>query len=587
VLSDSICLDTQPPEGYFTINDNASVTKSTAANLTFHLTDLSVTAGMQLSNAPLSDSAPWEPFRAARSWELLPGDGERTVYARFKDGMGHVSGVMTDSIELLSQNTTPNETLPEARMTINGGSTCTLERDITLQIEVENGTAVQMMLGGVPDLQGSTWTDFAPTVKWRLDGPDGNQTVYARFLSAKGLVFGTSATVLLDTLPPSGSVDINDGSGVCGGVNVTLRINGSDANGLAGMLVGNDERFASSEWQPYRAVMGWTLLPGAGQKTVCLRLKDAAGRTSAVFSDTITLDAGAVVPQGHLVINGGDEYTQSRSVTVSVALDDAGLAKDVRMMLSEDPAFSGCKWEPFAPQVQRTLTPNDGPKTIYLMLELKGIRAPLNASTIFLDQTAPSIVLTGPRMPMLHGPNATIEGWTEPGCRMTLNGRPVVPDPSGAFSIPVDLAAGLNSFIIRAVDQAGNTNQTSLALTRESLPVEKPLATTTENLLPQLLLILVLAVSISAGLLWMARRARRAGGLGLRDAPIGPAVEDPPAEPGGAGAPPEADGGRSAGGATPPGSGLAMGLKINVEDLEGPDAGTGDLPEGGSGSEKS
>ena len=569
VFSDSIILDTEPPAGFLVIESNATVARSASVNLTFIVSDLSGVAAMQVANAPSFESSPWAPFATPVHWDLLPGDGDRTVYARFRDGLGHVSAAMTDSIALLAENTTPNATLPEARIAVNGGAPFALERNVTLSIEIVNGTAVQMRFSGSADLNSSLWQPFSATAGWRLEGPDGNTTVYAGFLTPDGRVFTTRAAILLDTQPPTGSVAINDDAPVCGGANVTLRVNASDQNGVTQMQVSNDLGFTNSSWEPYRAVRSWNLLAGHGRMTVYVRLKDAAGRTSAVFCDTIMLDFGAVVPTGRMVIDGGARYTRSGNVTLTISLDNTSDADSVRMMVSEDPAFFGCRWQPFSPILKRTLSPGDGTKTLFCIFELRGIGSPLGSATIILDRTAPVIVLTGPRMPSLTQANTTIEGWTEPGCELYINGWPVALDGRGAFSLPVDLAFGPNNFTFRARDPAGNQDQILLSLTRESPPVEKPVPTTTQNLLPLFLIIVLVAASLTAGMLWAARRSRGHGPSRDAAAPPAPGTG---AEPAGAfrpaGTAPDAP-------AMPRAAAEAARLepvhRVSAEELEGPD----------------
>ena len=55
---------------------------------------------MQVSNDPDMTDAAWEPYHSSRSWILEPGDGMRTVYARFRDTADNMSGIVSDDIEM-------------------------------------------------------------------------------------------------------------------------------------------------------------------------------------------------------------------------------------------------------------------------------------------------------------------------------------------------------------------------------------------------------------------------------------------------------------------------------------------------------
>jgi hypothetical protein len=54
------------------------------------------------------------------------------------------------------------------------------------------------------------------------------------------------------------------------------------------MKIKNENRtFAEVPWQPKTATKAWTLSAFAGQKTVSVRYRDAAGNVSPTYSDSI------------------------------------------------------------------------------------------------------------------------------------------------------------------------------------------------------------------------------------------------------------------------------------------------------------
>lgn len=57
-----------------------------------------------------------------------------------------------------------------------------------------------------------------------------------------------------------------------------------------------------------------------------------------------------------------------------------------------------------------------------------------------------------------------IEGTTEPGASININGRVVVVENDGSFAFVTTLSEGENTFNIKAEDQAGNAKETSLTL---------------------------------------------------------------------------------------------------------------------------
>ena len=62
---------------------------------------------MRLSNDGVTFS-PYQPFAAAAAWTLPEGNGDKRVYAQFKDGAGNKSAIVSDTITLgtPSQDTT-------------------------------------------------------------------------------------------------------------------------------------------------------------------------------------------------------------------------------------------------------------------------------------------------------------------------------------------------------------------------------------------------------------------------------------------------------------------------------------------------
>lgn len=55
---------------------------------------------MQVSNDSGLSGAPWLTFQTSYTWQLTSGDGEKTVYARFRDSGDNESDIVSDSIEL-------------------------------------------------------------------------------------------------------------------------------------------------------------------------------------------------------------------------------------------------------------------------------------------------------------------------------------------------------------------------------------------------------------------------------------------------------------------------------------------------------
>jgi parallel beta-helix repeat protein len=88
----AITLDTTPPSGSLSINENASLTSSQLVTLT--LTVEGDPAWMQFSNDGTNFSA-LEEYSASKYWTLSNGEGTKTVYVKLTDAFGNTT---TESI---------------------------------------------------------------------------------------------------------------------------------------------------------------------------------------------------------------------------------------------------------------------------------------------------------------------------------------------------------------------------------------------------------------------------------------------------------------------------------------------------------
>ncbi|HBV99393.1 MAG TPA: phage tail protein, partial [Desulfotomaculum sp.] len=107
---------------------------------------------------------------------------------------------------------------------------------------------------------------------------------------------------------------------------------------------------------------------------------------SGTISDSITLDTTAPTG-GSISINGGNTYTNSTSVTLTLSATGAS-----EMMVSEDSSFSGASYEAYSASKSFTLSSGDGTKTVYVKYrnaagnETSGTIS----DSITLDTTAPT-----------------------------------------------------------------------------------------------------------------------------------------------------------------------------------------------------
>ncbi len=109
----SVAVDTTPPWGTITINQGESTTNSRLVTLNLSAEDsesgMGAGAQMMLSN----DNEKWfgpKPFVPTKTWVLTPGEGIKTVYAKFCDEAGNwMTDPATDTIEVAFSCAEPSQ----------------------------------------------------------------------------------------------------------------------------------------------------------------------------------------------------------------------------------------------------------------------------------------------------------------------------------------------------------------------------------------------------------------------------------------------------------------------------------------------
>ncbi len=116
-------------------------------------------------------------------------------------------------------------------------------------------------------------------------------------------------SIIMDTIPPSGSITINAGASVTTSVYVTLGLNATDlTSGVAGMFISNDPLGSFVE-EPYISLRSlWRLAAVRGPQAVYVKFVDGAGNVSDVIADTIDL---ALTSPETLITSGPSGFTGS------------------------------------------------------------------------------------------------------------------------------------------------------------------------------------------------------------------------------------------------------------------------------------
>jgi hypothetical protein len=286
--------------------------------------------------------------------------------------------------------TLPLSTGPSGTILLDGGSDIALTRSITVSV-VASDAAVRMMLSTSSTFVDADWRAVAGLVPWAFSS-DGEKTLYARFSDANGLESApVEDHIIVDTLPPTGGVVINNDALVAGTSDVVLSLFAEDEGaGVTEMQLSNDPTFAGATWSAFTAFREWSLEPGEGTRRVYARFRDGAGRISSdAAEDDIEVDTSS--PVGGIWFAEGP-YTRTNNVTLLAAATGA-----VQMRISRDAELSSPVLQAYSASTPLYLVPvgspvEDGTYGVWVeFIDGSGNAAEPVTASIILDATAPTL----------------------------------------------------------------------------------------------------------------------------------------------------------------------------------------------------
>jgi hypothetical protein len=283
VASDRIGLDTNAPKGgEIKINNGAKYATHISKLVALKL---NVQGGneMMLSNNKEFKNAVWQKFEYFYfNWRLEGEDGEKQVYAKFRDQAGNETQPVMASIVLDRQQPF------DLRLTINNNETCTNAANNRVNLDIAASGATEMMLSNSSYFNGTSWEPYKRGKEWALSPRDGEKTVFVKFRDEAGNeTKAENAKIVLDTdAPVPGILKIDQGATLTKDTNVLLSMNSRNASF---MMVSNSAKFEDGVWESYNAAKRWILRDGPGMKRVYVKFKDTCGNECAPIYRDITL----------------------------------------------------------------------------------------------------------------------------------------------------------------------------------------------------------------------------------------------------------------------------------------------------------
>ena len=318
----------------------------------------------QFSNNPNTlRNIRWEKYNEQRTdWSILPGDGEKIVYARFRDEAGNVSEVVTANVLL-------DMTPPKGRLIVNGGDRVTNNSQGLVKLEIEHDEdVVGMQITNVPDFTEAKLLPLEKTIEnWQVAGEeDGPKTIFLRLRDKAGNYSKIySSGIVVDRVPPTRcDLVINNNDTYVRNKNkrVSLSLRAEGANF---MMISNKQNMEGAEWIPFKTAYAWTLEGPEGTHYVHVKFKDHAGNESDIITKMVQSDFAPPKIIG-FTINSEAEFCSDPQGQVSLTfnVEDA-----IEMAISNDHLNDTSAirplWEPYKPTKEWVLKGEDGLKIVY------------------------------------------------------------------------------------------------------------------------------------------------------------------------------------------------------------------------------
>lgn len=271
-------------------------THSATLDLALSAEDNGTVTDMCLSESAGS-CADWTAFATSSTYTVTEGDGDYVLYSWFRDEVGNLSAVTSDSVIVDTEVPMAGEMMATATSatdaeiewwdfddTLSGIATYRLvyRNDGLAPSDCEDGVTAYEGAGLSTTLEGLT-SNTAYGLRLCAWDAAGNETL------------GATATLsLIDESPPSGgSVVINAGDSATAVDLVTLSLSATDPSGVAEVCV-SESASACSAWESYDENLTYTLSGVEGSEAVYVWFRDSLGNeTASPVSDSITYDASA------------------------------------------------------------------------------------------------------------------------------------------------------------------------------------------------------------------------------------------------------------------------------------------------------
>jgi hypothetical protein len=196
------------------------------------------------------------------------------------------------------------------------------------------------------------------------------------------------AELIIDNVPPVGTMAINNGAYSTTSRNVELFLSATDNIGAVAEMRFSTDGISWENWIPFYTRSSYELANEDGIKTVFAQLRDYPGNLSELISTSIELNT-SVGTEYNLSVNNGALFTNN----ISVYLSNGAKPFTSQMSISNDGGFAGAIWEPYSAHKEWQITQYGNyviPRVVYIKYkDNDGNISSVYQDDIILDVTPP------------------------------------------------------------------------------------------------------------------------------------------------------------------------------------------------------
>lgn len=420
--SGSVVLDRVAPNPASVALTSPAITNSRDAGLAFTVdtADLASVTPLTLSeNQFFSGATPLAyPMSGALQVTLSDADGDKTLFARFRDKAGNDS---FSSVGVRLDRVAPTLSLSLLGTLADGARSSEVTASTTVDVTLITNETSWYVLGNetltaCPAASSGAWVSLTSSTlsAQALTGAASPRQVRACVRDAAGNITGpVTASIALDATAPSGCALALAGSRADGvgsppagyTASSTVRVSlGSCAETPFEYALVQDVSVsctsaASLTWLRYSstATLTWLLTGGEGLNTVRGCVRDQARNVGAIAAGSITLDT--TPPQSpYVVIDDGAEFINDDTATArggNVGVIKSSVSGATEWALSEDPAtFSG--WSLWSTTPRNYTFGGAGVRTLYAKFrDDLGNGSAVAFDSVDIDRVAPDPTTAG------------------------------------------------------------------------------------------------------------------------------------------------------------------------------------------------